>query len=196
MDRSRRATGILGPQSPAIGRLWYVCFGRSSGFGACCLFLHMLALRLLSESARYRPIFCHGKRQHRNPNCKCRTRRLCSRFWQAGWWLVFGVRGFVEARRVYSGQDADCFWNLGAYQVCDATQRLSIFSSLVLLMAQAMVTRILVPGISNFVNASVRRMLRCLTSDIELWGAPVSHATDFALCRLLQLQRWRADRLR
>jgi hypothetical protein len=56
---------------------------------------------------------------------------------------------------VYANEDADCFWNLGAYQVCDATQKLSIYSSLFLLMTQALVSRILVPGKSNFVNASV-----------------------------------------
>jgi hypothetical protein len=61
---------------------------------------------------------------------------------------------------VYVGRDADCFWDIGAYQVCDATQLLSIYSSLLLLMTQALVSRILVPGKSNFVNASVRRSLR------------------------------------
>lgn len=92
-----------------------------------------------------------------------------SRLRQAGWWLVFGIRGFNELRRVYSGEDADCFWDLGAYQVCDASQRLSIFSSLILLMTQSVLSRILVPGISNFVNASVRRLLR-------------GHITSFAAC--------------
>ena len=60
-------------------------------------------------------------------------------------------------RRVYVGEDADCFWNVGAYQVCDATQYMSVYSSLVLLMSQALANRIFVPGRSNFVNASVRR---------------------------------------
>jgi hypothetical protein len=61
---------------------------------------------------------------------------------------------------VYVGEDADCFWDIGAYQVCDATQYISIYSSLLLLMSQALVSRIFVPGKSNFVNASVRRSLR------------------------------------
>jgi hypothetical protein len=58
-------------------------------------------------------------------------------------------------RRLYAGDDPDCFWNLGGFQVCDATQNLSIYSSLFLLMTQALFSRFLVPGISNFVNASV-----------------------------------------
>ncbi len=49
----------------------------------------------------------------------------------------------------------DCFFEIGAYRLCDATQRLSIYTSLFLLMTQALVYRILVPGMSNFVNASV-----------------------------------------
>jgi hypothetical protein len=61
-------------------------------------------------------------------------------------------------RRMYEREDPDCFIQLGVYQVCDATQYLSIFSGLFLLMAQALVSRILVPGKSNFVNASVKRV--------------------------------------
>lgn len=76
-------------------------------------------------------------------------------FLQAGWCAIFGYWSFGNFYRIYSGQNADCFWDLGAYQVCDATQNLSIFSSLFLLMAQALVSCILVPGKSNFVNASV-----------------------------------------
>ena len=71
-----------------------------------------------------------------------------------------GFWGFQEMLRVYAGEDADCFWDIGAYQVCDATQNISIYSSLFLLMSQALVSRIFVPGRSNFVNASVRRSLR------------------------------------
>ncbi len=64
---------------------------------------------------------------------------------------------------MYAGEDPGCFWNVGAYQVCDSTQHISIYSSLFLLMTQALVSRILVPGMSNFVNASVRCLLhyRC-----------------------------------
>ena len=60
---------------------------------------------------------------------------------------------------MYVGKDADCFWDVGAYQVCDATQYISIYSSMFLLMTQALVSRIFGPGKSNFVNASVRRSL-------------------------------------
>jgi hypothetical protein len=79
---------------------------------------------------------------------------------QAGCWAIFGVRCFREMRRVYVGEDADCFWDIGAYQVCDASQKVSIYSSLFLLMTQALLSRIFVPGKSNFVNASVRLSLR------------------------------------
>jgi hypothetical protein len=75
---------------------------------------------------------------------------------QAGFCLLFGFRAFEEYQSVLRDENG-CFWNLGAYRVCSATQRLSIFSSLFLLMAQASVWRMLVPGMSNFVNASVRR---------------------------------------
>ena len=59
------------------------------------------------------------------------------------------------------GGDAalDCFLPLGAYKICEATQQLSIYSSLFMLMTQALISRVLVPGMSNFVNASVRRLL-------------------------------------
>ena len=43
--------------------------------------------------------------------------------------------------------------------VCEATQSLSMYSSLFMLMTQALISRVLVPGMSNFVNASVRRLL-------------------------------------
>jgi hypothetical protein len=61
--------------------------------------------------------------------------------------------------RVSTGRDSDldCIVNLGAYKICVATQRLSIFMSILLLMTQALVSRMLLPGVSNFVNASVRR---------------------------------------
>ena len=43
--------------------------------------------------------------------------------------------------------------------ICELTQLLSIYSSLFMLMTQALISRVLVPGMSNFVNASVRRVL-------------------------------------
>ncbi len=57
-----------------------------------------------------------------------------------------------------SSGDLDCFIDLGAYKVCDASQDLSNDLSVLLLMMQALVSRLLLPGISNFVNASVRRL--------------------------------------
>jgi hypothetical protein len=63
-------------------------------------------------------------------------------------------------RRIFNGENADCFGTVGAYQVCDASQQLSIYSSLFLLTTQSLVSRILAPGMSNFVNASVRHLLR------------------------------------
>ena len=62
---------------------------------------------------------------------------------------------------MYAGENPDCFWDFGAYRVCDSTQLLSIFSSMFLLMTQALVSHIVVPGMSNFVNASVSRRLMC-----------------------------------
>jgi hypothetical protein len=51
--------------------------------------------------------------------------------------------------------DFDCFIDFGAYEFCVATQKLSIASSIVMLMIQTFISRILFPGVSNFVNASV-----------------------------------------
>ena len=63
-------------------------------------------------------------------------------------------------QRVLAGGDSnlDCFKAL-EYRFCDATQQLSICTSLFMLMTQALISRALVPGMSNFVNASVRRSL-------------------------------------
>ena len=68
---------------------------------------------------------------------------------------VFTVTAF---RRVLSGGDAnlDCI-PLKTYRFCDATQQLSLCTSLFVLMTQTLISRVLVPGMSNFVNASVRR---------------------------------------
>jgi hypothetical protein len=79
---------------------------------------------------------------------------------QVGWCIYYGLWTFADFQRVSTGRDADldCFLNLGAYKSCDATQGLSIYTSILLLMTQALVSRMIVPGISNFVNASVRRL--------------------------------------
>ena len=65
----------------------------------------------------------------------------------------------TQIRRLSAGEDPDCFIRFGTFQLCDATQDLSIYSTLFLLQAQALIIRVLVPGMSIFVNASVRRLL-------------------------------------
>ena len=72
--------------------------------------------------------------------------------------MFYGYYAFSNFQLVSSGR-LDCFIDLGAYKVCDATQKLSIYTSIVLLMTQALISRTLAPGISNFVNASVKRLL-------------------------------------
>ena len=77
---------------------------------------------------------------------------------QVGWWIYYGFYAFAYFQQVSAGRDLDCFLDLGAYKICAVTQRLSISTSVLLLMTQALVSRMIVPGISNFVNASVRRL--------------------------------------
>jgi hypothetical protein len=115
---------------------------------------------------------------------------------QVGWWIFYGFYAFVYFQQVSSGRDLDCFLDLGAYKICDVTQKLSIYTSILLLMAQALVSRMIVPGISNFVNASVRRLhprACCGASQrqhddgfCDLWGALASRAAGAAL----GLKRW------
>lgn len=81
--------------------------------------------------------------------------------------MVFGSRAVQEIQRVSAG-DFGCFYWIGTYQLCDATQSLSIYSSLFLLMTQALISRILVPGMSNFVNASVSLNWHLLLLDTVL----------------------------
>ncbi len=98
---------------------------------------------------------------------------------QVGWWINYGSLTFNAFRRVSTGWYLDCFLDLGAYKICDATQRLSIYTSILLLMTQALVSRMIVPGISNFVNASVRRLhprACCSTSYFVICGARSPHA--------------------
>ena len=79
---------------------------------------------------------------------------------QAVWWGIFAFWLFGEIRRIPGEgvEGLDCFIQIGAFKVCDATQRISIYSSLVLLTTQALISRIFVPGMSNFVNSSVKRI--------------------------------------
>ena len=105
---------------------------------------------------------------------------------QVGWCIFYGFWTFVYFQRVSSGRDADldCFHDLGAYKICAVTQRLSLCTSILLLMTQALVSRMIVPGISNFVNASVRRLhprACCSTSFFVICGALASRAAGAAL---------------
>jgi hypothetical protein len=76
---------------------------------------------------------------------------------QVGWCILYGYFAFAFFQQVSAGRDLDCFLDLGVYKICAVTQKLSICTSILLLMMQALVSRMIVPGISNFVNASVRR---------------------------------------
>jgi hypothetical protein len=70
--------------------------------------------------------------------------------------MFYGYYTFSYFQQISSGHNLDCFFNFGAYKICTVSQRLSIYSSMLLLMTQVLVSRMLLPGISNFVNASVR----------------------------------------
>jgi hypothetical protein len=76
---------------------------------------------------------------------------------QAAWWTVFGMWTYGHFQRVLNN-DFGCFYDLGAFQLCYETQSLSIYGTLLLLTTQSLISRILVPGMSNFVNASVSRL--------------------------------------
>lgn len=78
--------------------------------------------------------------------------------WQATWCIVFGFWTFQSVQRITTGS-LDCFIRFGAYEVCDNTSYLSVYSNLFLLMAQALISRVFTPGMSNFVNASVRNLM-------------------------------------
>jgi hypothetical protein len=115
---------------------------------------------------------------------------------QVGWCILYGYHTFDNFHKISAGRDLDCFLNLGAYKICAVTQSLSIYTSVLLLTTQALVSRMIVPGISNFVNASVRRShprARCGTSQrqhndgfCDLCGALASRAAGPAL----GLKRW------
>jgi len=77
---------------------------------------------------------------------------------QAGWCIIYGVFSFQDGYSVVKPSSADlgCFLSLGTYSVCSDTIFFSVESSLFFLMAQALISRVLVPGVSIFVNASVR----------------------------------------
>ncbi len=73
---------------------------------------------------------------------------------QVAWWIWFGYCVFLDIQRI-SNRQRGCFFALGQYPICSFSERLSIYISLLILTTQALLFRILVPGMSNFVNASV-----------------------------------------
>jgi hypothetical protein len=85
---------------------------------------------------------------------------------------IFGFWIFEEIRRLSAGEDPDCFIRFGTFELCDATQNLSISSTLFLLQAQALISRVLVPGMSIFVNASVRRLLLARSFIVFVYVTP------------------------
>jgi hypothetical protein len=89
---------------------------------------------------------------------------------------LFGYFAVAEIRGLTSNRDIDCFGQIGEFDLCNATQKLSIYSSLFLLMTQALISRTFVPGMSNFVNASVRRALRASISDSKPRRSPFAFA--------------------
>ena len=106
--------------------------------------------------------------------------KLISKFsLQVGWCIYYGFYAFVDFLQVSAGRDLDCFHDLGAYKICAVTQKLSLHTGILILMTQALVSRMLLPGISNFVNASVRRLhprACCSTSYFVICGARSPHA--------------------
>jgi hypothetical protein len=78
---------------------------------------------------------------------------------QVAWWVIYGFWTYREIARIFAGDDLDCYIHIAAARVCDSTLSLSIYSSVLLLMTQALISRMLVPGMSIFVNASVRLLL-------------------------------------
>ncbi len=73
--------------------------------------------------------------------------------------MLFGYFSLFEITSIPTDAGADCFAKIGQFRLCSAMQKIAIYTSLFLLMTQALISRILVPGMSNFVNASVCRLL-------------------------------------
>lgn len=129
--------------------------GRGSSLCARPVLLHLSAPGLFTQPTCRRPDLCDGEPLQ----APAAPHNTIHAFLQAGWWMIFGFWSWQEVQRIYTTENADCFWDLGAHQVCDSTMLLSIFSSMFLLMTQALLSRIFVPGKSSFVNASVRPLL-------------------------------------
>jgi hypothetical protein len=74
---------------------------------------------------------------------------------QATWCMAISFWLF-QTFQYLSIKEIDCFLQVGAYEVCDLSFYMSIYINLFFLMFQNLVSRILVPGRSIFLNASVR----------------------------------------
>lgn len=86
------------------------------------------------------------------------TRHDDSMFLQVYWCGILGFWIFVDAMRVV-GRDPGCFTSIGVYSVCYSTESISIYVTLFVLMIQALIIRIVVPGMSIFVNESVSHFM-------------------------------------
>ncbi len=81
---------------------------------------------------------------------------------QAMWCIIFAIfiyedfLIYLKSTQANLNTDLDCFMSLGAYSVCTLTVYVSICGTLFLLMAQALISRLFVPGVSIFVDSSVR----------------------------------------
>ena len=83
-----------------------------------------------------------------------------SSFLQAIWCSIFGYWTFIDIQQTLGGDAGECFFQIGSFNVCEATALLSIHSNLFWLMAQALLSRMFAPGKSNFVNSSVSEAAR------------------------------------
>jgi hypothetical protein len=155
-DCSQRKKGILGYFRREFIWIPGNHLGLSCTCSIFCYFFVRHAVRLHSSAA----CTCANSSDGKNLQPSPRTFHFAVHFFlQFFFWATFGSFVFVQIRRLSSGADPDCFIHLGAFALCDANQLLSIYSTLFLLQAQALFSRVLVPGMSIFVNASVRRLL-------------------------------------
>jgi hypothetical protein len=73
---------------------------------------------------------------------------------QAGWCFFLGLWAAKNATR-FSREGADCFFDFGAHRLCLVTLLLAAQSDLFLLMLHALLSRVVTPGKSIFLDASV-----------------------------------------
>jgi len=84
----------------------------------------------------------------------------CLHFLQGGWSIITLYWTYKGIQLASTG-DFNCFYKLGTYPICIAQQKISINSNLFFLMTQALISRLIVPGMSIFLNASVSACFRC-----------------------------------